>query len=578
MQLITMKGSWIIEKLDRKSPISNKAGLGRRRESMRVKVPPTTPTSTRALLLCMIAAFALCAGVYLRTIRSTPEVAAGFLGDPPSGPEKYQQAGTGKYQEWFVTPGGKPGGSGTRNAPWDLKTALDEKAVRDRVKPGDTIWLADGVYNGAFESTIRGSEAAPVQIRAIAGARVVLDKNMAARETGTLNVRGPFVWFRDLEITNSFPNRNRLDADGELNPWRGSGVNVYAANTKYIDLVIHDNGHGFGLWNEEGSTEIYGCIVFNNGNNKKEHGIYGHNKTGTHFILDNVIFNSAGYGLHLYANSTKSGISGFDIEGNAIFNNGALTLDDQVADQVLVGGVEGVPAERITLRQNYIYNEISAPINKNRGIRLGYEDKHNRDVSLIGNYIVSKVPLKILWWNSVTARDNTIYSTGNNVEVETSDGQSVAGYEFDSNAYIPAAGNSASFMINDQKTNIDLWRFRFESDGTNVKADSRSERTQIFIRPNKYEEGRANIIIYDWNHDANVLVDLSSVLKRGDKYELIDVQDYFGQPVFTGNYDGKLIAVPMRSTSTTKPIGSVERVPPHTDATFAVFIVRRTQK
>ena len=68
--------------------------------------------------------------------------------------------------------------------------------------------------------------------------------------------------------------------------------------------------------------------------------------------MTDCFLNGAGYGFHIYANSPKSSLSGFQIEGNAIFSNGALTLDDQVADQVLVGGVSGVPAERITLRQN----------------------------------------------------------------------------------------------------------------------------------------------------------------------------------------------------------------------------------
>ena len=181
-----------------------------------------------------------------------------------------------------------------------------------------------------------------------------------------------------------------------------------------------------------------------------------------------------------------------------------------------------------------------------------------------------------MWWNSVVAKDNTISSQGNNVEVETTEGQSGAGYEFDSNIYMPAAKNSATFIFNDKRSNIDDWRVRFRSDAT-AKTSPESRRQQIFIRPNKYEEGRANIIIYNWNRDASVAVDLSGVLKLGDKYQLIDVQDYFGKPVLTGNYDGKEIAVPMRSSATTKPIGSVEKVPLHTDATFAVFVVRRIQ-
>lgn len=542
------------------------------------KSGPNSRLAANSLILVITIVVVLSAAVYISNLKSTPN-SAGDLPDSHSGTTStYPLRIPGKYHEWYVAPDGKPNGDGTRKAPWDLRTALNERSNAGQIKPGDIIRLGAGVYTGSFESTIKGTASAPIEVRPDTGGRVILDKNKAERETGTLNVRGPNVWFRDLEITNSFPDRNRLDADGELNPWRGSGINVYAPDTKYINLVIHDNGHGFGLWNEEGGTEIYGCVIFNNGNNKKEHGIYGHNKNGTQSIVDNVIFNGAGYGLHLYANSTKSGISGFDIEGNAVFNNGALTLEDQVADQVLVGGVEGVSAERVTIRQNYIYNDVAAPTSKNRGIRLGYEDKHNRDVSLIGNYIVSKVPLKILWWDSVTARDNTIYSTGSEVEVETADGKGISGYEFDRNYYIPVSGKSVSFKINDQKSTIDDWRSRFKTDATAASASKRDAGAEVFVRPNKYEEGRANIIVYNWSLQPKASTDLGKVLRKGDRYEVLDAQDLFGGAVVTGIFDGNPIALPMISTRTTKPVGSVEKVPPHTDASFGVFIVRRIQK
>ncbi len=485
---------------------------------------------------------------------------------------------TGEHREWFVAADGKPNGDGTPKSPWNLATALDEKAVRGRIKPGDIVWLRGGIYKGIFTVTIKGTQALPIQVRAAAGERAVLDKNSAERETGALNVRGAHVWFRDFEVTNSYPERRRLDAGGELNPWRGSAINVWAANTKYINLVVHDGGHGFGLWNEDGGTEIYGCILFNNGNNKKEHGVYAHNKNGTQSILDNVIFNGAGYGLHIYANSTKSSISGFDIEGNAIFNNGALTLDDQAADQILVGGVEGVAAERITLRENYIYTEADAATNKNRGIRLGYENKFNKDVGLFDNYIVGKVPLKILWWNSVEARGNTIVSPGASVEIETLAGKNAAGYKLESNVYLNAKDKDAVFILNDEKEDFGKWQRQNNFDrGSRVEPASfvRSAGAKIFIRPNKYESGRANIVVYNWNRDARVAVNLSGVLRAGDKYEVRDVQNYFGEPASSSVYDGKQIQLPMNLSKTTEPTGSVERVPPHTSIEFGVFIVRK---
>ena len=485
---------------------------------------------------------------------------------------------TGEPREWFVAADGKPNGEGTLKTPWNLATALDEKAINGRVKPGDIIWLRGGTYTGIFTATIQGTATFPIQVRAVAGERAVLDKNSALRETGALNVRGANVWFRDFEVTNSFPERKRLDADGDLNPWRGSAINVWAANTKYINLVVHDSGHGFGLWNEDGGTEIYGCVIFNNGNNKKEHGVYAHNKNGTQLIFDNVIFNSAGYGLHIYANSTKSSISGFRIEGNAIFNNGALTHDDQAADQILVGGVEGVAAEGITLRENYIYTEANAATNKNRGVRLGYEDKFNKDVGLFDNYIVGKIPLKILWWKSVEARGNTIYSQGTNVEFATAKGRKAADYKIESNVYLNVKDKNVVFIFNDKKEDFQSWQREnnFDRDGrVELASFARTSGAKVFVRPNKYESGRANIVVYNWKLTERVAVNLSNFFRVGDKYVVMDAQNYFGEPAVSGTFDGKPIQLPMNLSKTAVPVGNIERKPPHTRPEFGVFIVRK---
>jgi hypothetical protein len=479
-----------------------------------------------------------------------------------------------EQRTWFVSPQGKPTGDGSMKSPLDLETALDGKSMRARIAPGDVVYLRRGTFAGKFTSTLEGTPAAPIRVQGYPGERVVIDKNSVERDKAALTVRGDNVWFQDLEITNSSPERGRLDADGEMDPWRGSGINIFAANTKYINLVLHDNGHAFGLWNEDGGTEIYGCVMFNNGNNKKEHGVYAHNRTGTQLIRDNVILNGAGYGLHIYANSAKSSLSGFDIEGNAIFNNGTLMSDDQVSDQILVGGVKGVPAERITIRENYIYTDPDAATSKSRGIRLGYRDEGNRDVKVLNNYIASKVPLKILWWNSVEVSGNTIFSTGTDIEIETA-AAGKADYRIGNNVYLTQGERDPMFVL-DKKRMIFAQLQGTNGPNRTAKVGSTvSESLKVFIRPNTYESGRANIVIYNWAKKDKVPVDLSSVLAKGDKYAIYDSQDYLGEPVVSGTFDGKAIAVPMKLSSTTRPVGNVERVPEHTGPEFGVFVVRK---
>jgi hypothetical protein len=475
---------------------------------------------------------------------------------------------------WYAAPEGKGAGKGTLDAPWDLATALAGGNGEAQIKPGDLVWLRGGVYRGSFTATVAGSAPRPIHFRQYPGERAVIDKAGAERETAALSVRGADLWFWDFEVTNSFPDRRRLDPAGETNPWRGSGINIWAARTKYINLVVRDNGHGFGLWNEEGGTEIYGCLIFNNGNNKKEHGVYAHNKTGTQLIRDNLIFNNAGYGLHIYANSPQSSISGFEIEGNAVFNNGALTGGDQVADQILVGGVEGAPAGRILLRENYIYNEPDRPTGKNRGLRLGYEDRRNRDVQVLDNYIVSRVPLRILWWRSVVARGNTIDSAGKSVEIEAPENVDWSQYGLDSNNYLSAGGGPV-FAINQKNLDFGAWRenSRFDLGGRVEPAGSAARPAQIFLRLNRYEKKRAQIVIFNRGRLAALPVKLGAFLQSGDEFEVRDAQNYLDKPVLRGVYEGREIVLPLAGAAVAAAVGNVEREPVHTKTDFAVFVV-----
>src|SRR5512132_1189542 len=75
--------------------------------------------------------------------------------------------------EYFVAPGATSG-TGRIDDPWSLRIALAQPAV---VKPGDTIWLRAGVYNGAFTSSLVGAPRLPITVRPFRGERVTLDGN-----------------------------------------------------------------------------------------------------------------------------------------------------------------------------------------------------------------------------------------------------------------------------------------------------------------------------------------------------------------------------------------------------------------
>jgi hypothetical protein len=476
-------------------------------------------------------------------------------------------------RRWYVTPAGNPRGQGTHTSPWDLATALAHGPSGAEVKPGDTIWLRAGRYIGTFVSTLNGKENTPIIVRSYPGERVILDKgSVTESKQPALKVKGSWVWFWGLEVMNSNPDRRRNSPySGEDEPWRGSGADVYAPHVKFINMIFHDNGHG--IWDKEDMTEVHGCLFFYNGNNKREHSLYIGNASGTKYITDNILFAQGGYGILAHSNSASSSQKGLHLEGNIVFNNGILTNDDQKTGNLQVGGVRGVPAERVVVKNNYIYNPATNANSKNNGIRLGYEDTGNRDVKLLDNYVVSKNPLLIWWWQSVDFQGNTIVSDDESLELKMPGGVTLSSYRWDFNSYFsekrePVFANEAGMF------GFSRWRQTTGLDGHSQAGVRRPTGAQIFVRPNSYEAGRANIVIYNWEQRNQVVVDVSSVLAVGTNFEIRDAQNYFGKPLASGTYKGEPVLLPMTLSEVSLPVGNVERLPRHTAPEFGVFVLQ----
>ena len=479
---------------------------------------------------------------------------------------------------WYVSPNGQPMAAGTFAAPLDLATALAHGAGSTQIKPGDLIWLRGGRYTGTFVSLLKGTAEAPIIVRAVPGERVIIDKSAAnVLKQPALKVKGPWVWFWGIEVMNSNPDRRRNSPySGKDEPWRGSGVDIYASNVKLINMIFHDNGHG--IWDKKDMTEIHGSLFFFNGNNKREHAMYIGNSTGTKYVTDNIVFAQGGYGILCHSDSHSSTQKGLHIEGNVSFNNGILTADDQKTGNVQVGGVKGVSAERVVITNNYLYNTPSNANNKNNGIRLGYEDMLNRDVKLLDNYIVSKTPLRLFWWENVDFQGNTIYSNDEAVEMKVPAGINSKNYRWDFNTYFSDADAKLRFNNDDGSVSFSQWRQTTGFDAHSHLMSDRPSGVDVFVRPNRYEPGRGHIVIYNWDLRDRVAVDLSSVVARGARFEIRDAQNYFGEAVLRGVYTGELISLPTRLSKVTAPVGSVERVPNHTAPQFLVFVIEPVRR
>jgi hypothetical protein len=109
----------------------------------------------------------------------------------------------------------------------------------------------------------------------------------------------------------------------------------------------------------------------------------------------------------------------------------------------------------------------------------------------------------------------------------------------------------------------------------NTWLSSKPNTVNTFVRPNQYETGRANITIYNFAKQNDVVVSASQLsgvgLRSGGRYELRNVQNYYGD-VITGTYDGNSIRIPMTGRTIAQPVG-LSFKPASTFPEFGAFVL-----
>ena len=429
-------------------------------------------------------------------------------------------AGSAQALEFFASPSGSSAGDGSISRPWDLVTALKQPAA---LKAGDTLYLRGGVYKGAYVSYLTGSSSAPIVVRPYNGERATID---GVNDTGhtIFQVSGAYTWYRDFEIMSSNTNRTSSSVSG-------SGLTTMQTpghpGLKFIDLVIHDTlGNGF--WIDATDMEMYGCIVYYNGYQGTDrghgHGIYAQNATGTKHFINNIVFQQFDKGIQFFGGTTAP-INNMDVQGNTVFQNGYI--DNTESNNIEIGG--GLTAQNPVFKDNYSYYS-----------NIGKED--------IGGYNTAGTS-NLVYENNYDAADNDWPTTFSGLHGFAIDGNTFRGH---GGAFSPSLYPYNTYYLGTPPPPAPL---------------------KVFVRPDKYQGGRANVTVFNWAKNAAVSVDLSSVLSVGDSYEVRNAQNYFGSPVKTGVYGGGTVSLPMTGLAPAAPVGWP--TPASTGPEFNVFVVRR---
>src|SRR5205823_5622477 len=176
-------------------------------------------------------------------------------------------------------------------------------------------------------------------------------------------------------------------------------------------------------------------------------------------------------------------------------------------------------------------------------------------------------------WSSATVRGNLVYDYGGPMVLTDS---SVSGQTWSENRFYGASTRSTWQQAPDAPAAFRTWEAQTGLTGAGRYEGSGAPPTLVIVRPNQYEAGRANIIVYNWAQQSTVSADLSGVLNVGDRYVVQNVQDFFGPPVASGSYEGGNIALPMAGRTPPAPVGRGFTPPPVTGPTFNVFVVLKS--
>ena len=486
---------------------------------------------------------------------------------------------------WYVTTSGSSSGNGSMSSPWDIQTALSGPAS---VKPGDTIWIRGGRYGGGASSSVIssrlvGTATAPITVRAWPGERATIDAwlQVGCCDGANNPAYGSYTWFWGLEFASY--NTDRSSGTSGPPEWarmaNHAATDAWGDGTKYINCIFHDTSGGISIW-DPNNAEAYGNVIYNIGGYGTDRG-HGHhmylqnNAPSVMNISENIAFNNFDEGVQAYGSSSAA-VQNIHFYGNAIFNSGLLY--GNLADNFTIGGGATGP-DGIVLDSNFTYDTPSRNMGHNE---LGFLWTPTSGTATVTNnyFIGGEEAINIERWNNLTFQNNTMYVAGNQQSwLIYNSGQNPAAYSYGNNRYF-GPGNFWVFP------NCSNWPCPSQTSMTSTQWQAAGlDRTSTFnasaptgiwqfVRPNRYEPGRANIVIYDWDLTSSVTVDLSnSGIKVGDQYQIRDAQNWYHGAVVSGTYTGSPVTIPMSGLTVAQPVGSVPYPPSHTAPQFGVFVL-----
>jgi hypothetical protein len=464
---------------------------------------------------------------------------------------------------WHVATNGFADAAGTPEHPLALPAAL---SATGPAKPGDAVLLQPGVYESETKSTERipftitlaGEKERPIRIQGASPIGVHLN--------GTLEINGSFLQVMNLEIgnadyvrTNNYPHPVEFSRSRDV---EFINCNVFgASSTLHLPLTSRD-------------IRVYGCLVHDSCG--LPHGAgnsYLQNMTNsTKTIEQCVAYRSSAYNLGVHVYSADAAHNVRFIENIAFL--GGCVVTQRNFDNIFVN--PGVPLNGVEVIGNVAYQHETA-CNWRPNVRLSSkkEAKKTDYTNVRGvvrdNWIMGGLyAVSMGRWKHMTFENNTVWAENLMIEINSAtmadaiptqeQKPDLSGYRLASNHYFTTP-EAASFRY-DRTAKIEqgdplLTFAKWQALGLDTNSvlektsNGRPTGTMVRVFPNRYEKGRANVAIFNWDGRDTVNVNLSKVLTKGDRYRVYNCLEVThtlaaAKPVLTATYDGGEVTFPMK--------------------------------
>ena len=422
-----------------------------------------------------------------------------------------------------------------------------------------------------------------------------------------LAIQGDYNIFRDLEFTMSDywqgpyaaqcqttlpphyigPRHNCGDwTQGAIK--RGDAIDVQnARGVKIINNIIHDAGMGLFGGVKAPLLEFYGNIVFYNGGIQTYfingawstkplgHGVYLQNDEGMD-ISDNILFGNYNFGLHAFGTETAP-MRNMVLDRNISYGHGAPI--SRRNPNMLVGS--GQPTIDGKIRDNHMYRPFAEGGGSN--CQFGYffaSSVLNESLTVTGNRCIGgDIGTIVTSYKNLTFTGNHIYSNASNMMYLLQYDSAIPyrqNYIWNNNTYINVT--QANGFVNQQnmftgaestwRGTFAQWKAKFPTfDVNSTFSQTMPTTSEVFIYPNKYEPGRAHIVVYNWSGGTTVSLDLSSVLRVGDQFEIRNAERMLANsqqntgssalaiPLVSGTFTGDLIQINLGNLTPSIPVG-----------------------